>query len=97
MADITGQATVVFEDGRCGHTALYALKNASAGGGNTGTSGTAGKSPGTITYQSVVYTGGAAVGTDATGNPPGGAGGGAGPYQTGGDGADGQIWIVARP
>lgn len=31
MADITPQATVVYEDGSCGHSALIAVKNATAG------------------------------------------------------------------
>lgn len=31
MADITGQLELVFSDGRCGHTALFAVKNATAG------------------------------------------------------------------
>jgi uncharacterized membrane protein len=31
MADITSQVEAVFSDGRCGHTALFAVKNATAG------------------------------------------------------------------
>ena len=31
MADATGQATVVFEDGRCGHTALFAANAVNTG------------------------------------------------------------------
>lgn len=31
MPDITTQATAVYQDGNCGHTALFAVKNATAG------------------------------------------------------------------
>lgn len=31
MADITSQLENVFSDGRCGHTALFAVKNATGG------------------------------------------------------------------
>jgi hypothetical protein len=71
--------------------------NGGAGGGNAGTSGTNGKSPGNSpALGGVTQFGGTAVGGNATGSPPGGGGGGAGPYQTGGDAADGGAWIQAR-
>jgi hypothetical protein len=31
MADVTAQASPVFEDGRCDHTALFSVKNTTAG------------------------------------------------------------------
>lgn len=65
---------------------------ASSTGRNTSATGA---SPGNYTFNSVTYTGGAAV-NNAAGNPPGGGGYGGTFGGNGFNGARGQVWFVAR-
>lgn len=87
-----GDSSLTWNDGTTNHTLT---STGGTGGGNSGTSGSNGRSPGDDAFEGVIEPGGAAVGGNAKGSAPGGGGGGAGPYQTGGDGADGIVVIWA--
>lgn len=85
--------TFVYQDPAGG---FHTLTCAGGAGGANGGNDLNGESSGNYTFDNLPYFGGAAVGSNAHGNVPGGGGGGGFSYTAGATGSDGSGWVLAK-